>query len=129
MTQVTGSAVRVGADISERTQAGRLAATLLASASQLGILLISAAPLAGQSLDPLGPSARLPLWAQNASVVVPNDNRTPAGELRDGVLTVRLEARKGLWHPQGAGGPGFEIEAFGEAGGPLQSPGPAPLSE
>src|SRR5688500_12065465 len=27
-----------------------------------------------------------------------NDNRTSAGMLRDGVLTVRLEARTGEWH-------------------------------
>ncbi len=56
--------------------------------------------------------------------VVANDNRIPAGELRDGVLTLRLDAREGVWHPQGEEGPGFEIDAFGEEGGPLQSPAP-----
>ena len=32
---------------------------------------------------------------------VANDNRAPAGPLRDGVLTVRLEARESEWHPDG----------------------------
>src|SRR5215207_1617764 len=32
---------------------------------------------------------------------VPNDNRAPAGELRDGVLTVRLVAQRGAWQPDG----------------------------
>ncbi|HUP02273.1 MAG TPA: multicopper oxidase domain-containing protein [Gemmatimonadota bacterium] len=53
-----------------------------------------------------------------------NENRVPAGELRDGVLTVQLEARVGVWHPEGESGPGLVIQAFGEAGGPLQNPGP-----
>ncbi len=55
--------------------------------------------------------------------IAPNDNRRPAGRLRHGVLTVVLEARKGTWHPERAG-PGLELEAFGEAGGALQIPGP-----
>ncbi len=63
------------------------------------------------------------LAAQEARVLA-NDNRTAAGELRDGVLTLRLDARKGSFHPQGPDGPGFEVEAFGEVGGPLQNPGP-----
>jgi len=53
-----------------------------------------------------------------------NDNRTPAGALAHGVLTVALEARLGEWHPLGADHPGVRIFAFGEAGKPLQDPGP-----
>jgi FtsP/CotA-like multicopper oxidase with cupredoxin domain len=53
-----------------------------------------------------------------------NDNRTPAGTLVRGVLTVALEARLGDWHPLGTDKPGVPIYAFGEAGKPLQDPGP-----
>ena len=53
-----------------------------------------------------------------------NDNRIPAGELRDGVLTVRLEARSGVWYPEGPRGLGRSVAAFAEAGRPLQNPGP-----
>ena len=53
-----------------------------------------------------------------------NDNRAPAGALARGVLTVALEARLGAWHPLGPDQPGVPIFAFGEAGKPLQDPGP-----
>lgn len=56
--------------------------------------------------------------------VSPNDNRQPAGTLRDGVLTVRLEARVGDWHPDGDDAPGAELPAFAEPGKPPQIPGP-----
>lgn len=53
-----------------------------------------------------------------------NPNRTPAGHLAGGVLTVRLVARPGRWSPEEADGAGLDVEAFGEEGGPLQNPGP-----
>jgi FtsP/CotA-like multicopper oxidase with cupredoxin domain len=56
--------------------------------------------------------------------VLISDNRAPAGTLRDGVLTIRLEARQGEWHPDGDREPGVVVEVFGEEGGPLQIPGP-----
>lgn len=56
--------------------------------------------------------------------VVINDNRTPAGTLRAGVLTIRLEAREGEWHPEGDAAPGIVIRAFAEKGKPLTVPGP-----
>ena len=56
--------------------------------------------------------------------VLPNDNRVPAGEIRDGVLYVELETRRGLFHPQGADGPGFDVIALAEKDGPLQAPAP-----
>ena len=55
---------------------------------------------------------------------VTNDNRTPAGSLRDGVLTVRLEAREGEWHPDGEAAPGIVVRAFAEAGKRASVPGP-----
>src|SRR5262245_48326123 len=56
--------------------------------------------------------------------ITTNDNRIAAGTLQNGVLTIRLEARAGQWHPDGDSDPGIELPAFGEAGKPLQIPGP-----
>jgi len=53
-----------------------------------------------------------------------NDNRAGAGILRDGVLTIRLEARRGDWRPDGDTDPGIVVAAFAEEGKPLQIPGP-----
>ena len=62
---------------------------------------------------------------QDMAPVLANDNRRPAGRLAGGTLTVHLEAREGVWRPEGSDlPPGFAIEAFAEAGGPLLSPGP-----
>jgi FtsP/CotA-like multicopper oxidase with cupredoxin domain len=56
--------------------------------------------------------------------ILPNANRTAAGRLRDGVLTIRLELRTGLFYPQADDGPAIPVQAFAEAGRPLQIPGP-----
>jgi manganese oxidase len=53
-----------------------------------------------------------------------NDNRTAAGQLRDGVLTLALRAGVGQWRPEGPGGPALTVEAFGEVTGALQVPAP-----
>jgi FtsP/CotA-like multicopper oxidase with cupredoxin domain len=53
-----------------------------------------------------------------------NDNRVPAGVFRDGVLTIRLEARVGEWHPDGDADRGITVRAFAEEGKRLQIPGP-----
>ena len=65
-----------------------------------------------------------PLSAQALGSIVANDNRVPGGELRDGVLTLRLELRRGVWHPEGETGEAIPVYAFGEQGQPLQVPGP-----
>jgi len=53
-----------------------------------------------------------------------NDNRSPAGTLRHGLLTLRIEARIGVWSPNGEEAPGVSLPAFAEEGhGPL-IPGP-----
>jgi FtsP/CotA-like multicopper oxidase with cupredoxin domain len=71
-----------------------------------------------------GPAIRAGAPHDRASVLA-NDNRHPAGRLAGGVLTVRLEAREGEWHPEGTSAPpGFSIEAFAEEGGALLTPGP-----
>jgi FtsP/CotA-like multicopper oxidase with cupredoxin domain len=56
--------------------------------------------------------------------VAPNDNRQAAGTLKNGVLTVALEARTGTWRPEGSGGRALEVAAFAEAGKSLSTPGP-----
>jgi len=53
-----------------------------------------------------------------------NDNRTSAGVLRGGVLTVRLDVRRGMWHPDGDENPGVEMLALAEEGRAPQLPGP-----
>ena len=66
----------------------------------------------------------LPLAAESLPSIAANDNRTPAGELRQGALVMRLEIREGNWHPFREDGESIPVYAFGEAGKPLQIPGP-----
>jgi manganese oxidase len=54
----------------------------------------------------------------------PNRNTAAAGVLRDGVLTVSLEARLAIWHPNGDSLPGLSLEAFSETGKAPSVPGP-----
>lgn len=53
-----------------------------------------------------------------------NANLAPAGQLRDGVLTLRLEIREGNWYPETDTAPAAVLQAFGEEGRALQIPGP-----
>ncbi len=64
------------------------------------------------------------LAAQGLAPIAANDNRTPAGTLRGNVLTLQLEMRKGVWHPEKDTGEAIPVYAFAEAGKPLQDPGP-----
>lgn len=63
-------------------------------------------------------------WRRAPEIIRPDDNLRPAGTLRDGVLTLRVDTRVGIWHPDGDGAPGAAVPAFAEAGRPLQIPGP-----
>jgi FtsP/CotA-like multicopper oxidase with cupredoxin domain len=56
--------------------------------------------------------------------VVPNDNRRPAGSIRDGVLTLRLDVRTGVWYPEGPRGDSVVAPVFAEEGKAPQVPGP-----
>jgi len=38
--------------------------------------------------------------ADSLAPIVANQNHVPAGALRDGVLSIRLEIAKGEWHPE-----------------------------
>ena len=79
----------------------------------LGILLLFGAAAFAQS----APKSDLPK-------VVANDNRTPAGQLKNGVLELRLELREGVWYPEDEGGAHRDIYAFAEEGQAPQSSGP-----
>jgi manganese oxidase len=65
------------------------------------------------------------LWAQapmpraNA-----NDNRAAAGTLEDGVLTLRLDITRAMWHPDADNDPGADVLAFAESGRAPSIPGP-----
>jgi manganese oxidase len=56
--------------------------------------------------------------------VMANDNRTPAGQLKNGILELRLELREGVWYPEDESGAHRDVYAFAEAGHVLQSSGP-----
>lgn len=56
--------------------------------------------------------------------ILANQNRTPAGKLENGVLTVHLELRDGTWRPEAEDGPQVFVPAFAEVGKPAQIPGP-----
>jgi len=61
---------------------------------------------------------------QVAATIVPNDNRVAAGRMKHGVLTVGLEARVGIWQPDGPTGRSISTAAFAEVGKTLETPGP-----
>src|SRR5262249_7133425 len=53
-----------------------------------------------------------------------NDNRTEAGTLTNGVLSVHLEARQAVWYPNEVGEAHLVVSAFAEEGHGPQIPGP-----
>ena len=88
------------------------------AAIALAICLWSAAaPIEGQASQAAGSGG-------SPERIAINDNRTGAGTTADGVLTVRLEARLGTWHPDRDSDPGVVVKAFAVEGGPLQIPCP-----
>ncbi len=58
------------------------------------------------------------------SRVVANDNRTPAGTLRNGVLTIELSVVMARWYPEAADGPFVDLPVFAEEGKAPTIPGP-----
>lgn len=56
--------------------------------------------------------------------ILANQNRTPAGKLENGVLTVHLEIVNGTWHAEAEDGPPLYVQAFAEAGQLASIPGP-----
>lgn len=80
------------------------------SALLFGLSLLAAAPQRYASVAP--PVAR------------PNDNRSPAGSTTADGLTLSLEARRVMWHPDGDSLRGRSTEAFGETGKSAMVPAP-----
>ncbi|MDQ6888048.1 MAG: multicopper oxidase domain-containing protein [Gemmatimonadota bacterium] len=67
----------------------------------------------------------LPVGSQPpAARALANDNRTPAGILRAGALTLHLELREARWYPEGDDHRGEVVQAFAEEGKPATIPGP-----
>src|SRR5258708_27793974 len=62
--------------------------------------------------------------ADRLPTIAANDNRSPAGALRNGVLTISLELGEGQWHPEGEEGEALTVYAIAERGRLLQNPGP-----
>jgi FtsP/CotA-like multicopper oxidase with cupredoxin domain len=54
----------------------------------------------------------------------PNDNRHAGGSLSGKVFSIKLEAREGLWRPEGENGRAIPVAAFAEEQGKLTNPGP-----
>lgn len=81
--------------------------------SHLGIIGLALCPLA----------SAVPAY-NSLPAVTANDNRTAAGELRNGTLSLRLELREGRWYPENNGGPYRNVYAFAEADHAPQSSGP-----
>lgn len=79
-------------------------------------------------LAPVSP--RLPMRSpaieasDNLPRVQPNDNRTPGGRLRGDTLELHLEVGKAIWYPEADSGSSVRVNAFSEAGGAPQIPGP-----
>jgi FtsP/CotA-like multicopper oxidase with cupredoxin domain len=56
--------------------------------------------------------------------IAANDNRRPAGILRDGRLELRLDIVDGQWFPEAEDGPSVTMQAFAEHGHAPEIPGP-----
>jgi FtsP/CotA-like multicopper oxidase with cupredoxin domain len=65
-----------------------------------------------------------PAVGQTIPAAAANDNRTPAGILRDGVLSLHLEMRPAVWYPEEEGKAHLIVGAFAEEGHTPQIPGP-----
>jgi FtsP/CotA-like multicopper oxidase with cupredoxin domain len=98
-------------------------------AAAISLVAFCTVPLAAQDQGQMQMGQR---GSQNPSVnaqpaadeILADDNRTPAGKLQDGVLTLSLEIRTGVWHAEAEDGPPLYVQAFGETGKPAQIPAP-----
>jgi FtsP/CotA-like multicopper oxidase with cupredoxin domain len=93
----------------------------MVSAAQLAIVLSITGATGADSLTLNSADRAVPPAPERIET---SDNRQPAGRLEGGVLTVRLEARSGVWYPEGTSRHGVPVAAFAEEGKPLQNPGP-----
>ncbi|MDP9179553.1 MAG: multicopper oxidase domain-containing protein, partial [Gemmatimonadota bacterium] len=68
--------------------------------------------------------AKASAHAPPLAVVKANDNRKRAGELKNGVLTVRLVVGMARWYPESPTGPFVDVPALAEEGKQPQIPAP-----
>ena len=86
------------------------------------VILLAMAGIGVGKFQPVGASTSTP--SEAAEAIVSNDNRAPAGILKNGVLTLNLEIRQGALHSEEDTGPSIPALAFAETGKPLHVPGP-----
>jgi FtsP/CotA-like multicopper oxidase with cupredoxin domain len=68
--------------------------------------------------------AALSMPADTIPVVLENDNRVPAGTLRDGELNIDLVVQMARWFPEAADGPSIVVPVLAEEGGAPRVPAP-----
>ncbi|MGK2961102.1 MAG: multicopper oxidase domain-containing protein [Gemmatimonadaceae bacterium] len=90
---------------------------MLYSVSTLAALLLALISAASTETFPPAGSSALP-------IVEANDNRRPAGVLKNDTLRIALVAQMARWYPEEADGPFAEVAAFAEEGKVPQVPGP-----
>ncbi len=85
------------------------------------VLLFSVIASLGASLPhPRADLSKLPAPQR----VTTNDNRRPAGTLRDGKLDLKLDVVNAQWFPEAESGPSVMMQAFAEKGRAPEIPGP-----
>lgn len=89
--------------------------------TQSPVLLFSVVVSLGAALPNSG-AHRSPLHATQRATA--NDNRRPAGTLRDGKLELKLDVVNAEWFPEAESGPSVVMQAFAEAGRAPEIPGP-----
>src|SRR5262245_40886744 len=89
----------------------------------LAALLLSV-PAWQESVVPPAPRVPLPRPVANAPLAGVNQNRHPAGTLKDGTLTLSLDIVEAGYQPEGERDPVVRILAFAEPGKPPTVPGP-----
>jgi FtsP/CotA-like multicopper oxidase with cupredoxin domain len=82
------------------------------------VVLAAASLLVAGSLPRSDPGRRA---VERAAI---NDNRSRAGTLRNGVLSIDLDVREVEWHPDADDAPGIRVLAFAERGKRGSVPGP-----
>lgn len=110
-----------------RRRRGALPRVALALCLAPAIVAAQAPAPGSQGAPPPPPSPRLTvaaLRAAGAPEVAANDNRRAAGRWVGDTLVVTLEARRGLWRPEGRDGPTLAVYAFALPGEAPSTPGP-----
>jgi len=96
----------------------------------LAALLVASAPQQQESIVPPPPREPLPRPVANAPLTQVNDNRTAAGALANGTLTLSLDVVEAAYQAEGPTDPVVRAFAFAEPGKAPVVPGPlvrAPL--